>query len=118
MDDECINNFINQDFASLSNLLYTLNPYEFTFIATLIGFIISPTLTINEQNSLGNFFELLGQVILTINAQSITIKQKSKEKPGIKQQLEKSNLEEEIINLKREVIQLRKDVLNNDSFQK
>lgn len=70
---EEFNNFINQDYKTFSNWLFSLNAYEFTAIATLAGFIISPTLTINEQNSLGNFFELLGQVILTINAQNTTL---------------------------------------------
>lgn len=70
---EEFNNFINQDYKTFSNWLFSLNAYEFTAIATLAGFIISPTLTINEQNSLGNFLELLGQVILTINAQNTTL---------------------------------------------
>ncbi len=113
MDDKCINDFLNQDFVSFSKWLYTLNPYEFTFIATVLGFIISPSLTINEQNSLGNFFELLGQVILTVNAQGSTLKQKRKEKPGIRHNFETPSLEEEILLLKKEIIQLRQDVMLN-----
>ena len=73
MESKEFNDFINNDFVSLSDWLFSLNPYEFTMIATLIGFIISPQLNLNEQNSLGNFFELLGQVILTINAQASTL---------------------------------------------
>ncbi|MDD2208782.1 MAG: hypothetical protein PHU45_05510, partial [Bacilli bacterium] len=53
--------FINQDFDSFSNWLFSLNAYEFSLIASIIGFVISPALTINQQGSLGNFFELLGQ---------------------------------------------------------
>lgn len=113
MENECFDNFINQDFKSFSSWLFTLNPYEFTFFATLIGFVISPSLTINEQNSLGNFFELLGQVILTINAQGTTLRQKKNSISHIKNRLEKNSLEEEILLLKREVIKLRSDVLNN-----
>ena len=66
--------FTNYDFVSFSDWLFSLNPYEFTLIATLIGFTISPSLNSNEQNSLGNFFELLGEVLLNIQAQSITSK--------------------------------------------
>lgn len=66
-------NFINQDFGSFSDWLFSLNAYQFTLIATIAGFLIAPTLTVNEQNSLGNFFELVGQVILTINAQASTL---------------------------------------------
>lgn len=73
MESKEFNDFIYNDFVSLSDWLFSLNPYEFTMISTLIGFIISPQLNLNEQNSLGNFFELLGQVILTINAQASTI---------------------------------------------
>ena len=55
--------FINQDFGSFSDWLFSLNPYEFTLIATAIGFAISPALTVNQQNSLGNFFEMIGEVM-------------------------------------------------------
>lgn len=95
MDKSEFEKFMSQDFNSFSSWLFSLNSYEFTFIASLAGFAIAPSLTLNEQNSLGNFFELLGQVILTINAQG-------------------STLEQEILKLKDEVIKLRKDILNNE----
>ena len=56
MDNKYINDLENFDFCSFSNWLSTLNPYEFTLVATIIGFIISPSLTLNQQNSIGNFF--------------------------------------------------------------
>lgn len=71
--------FISQDFNSFSKWLFSLNAYQFTLISTIIGFIISSELSINEQNSLGNFFELLGQVILTINAQGVTLSSSNSE---------------------------------------
>lgn len=107
-------NFINQDFDSFSDWLFSLNAYEFTLISTIIGFAISPSLTVNQQNSLGNFFELLGQVILTINAQNVTVKQRNTKNSGIKTEIESSTLEEEIIKIKKEIIQLRKDALSNE----
>lgn len=113
MDSKCFEDFINQDFNTFSEWLFSLNAYEFTSIGTLIGFAIAPSLTINQQNSLGNFFELLGQVILTINAQKTTLKQKRNEKSGIKKELETTSLEEEVILLKNEVIKLREQVMNN-----
>ena len=78
MDAPQFNEFVNQDFDSCSNWLFSLNPYEFSAIAVIMGLIISPALTVNQQNSLGNFLELLGQVILTINAQNVTIKFQTK----------------------------------------
>lgn len=105
--------FINQDFDSFSNWLFSLNAYEFSLIASIIGFVISPPLTINQQGSLGNFFELLGQVILTINAQNTTLYQSSFKPSVIKPHIESQNLEEEIILIKKELIKLRNEIFNN-----
>ncbi|MEG1003277.1 MAG: hypothetical protein RSD13_02165 [Clostridium sp.] len=46
-----------------------LNPNIFPLTAELVGHIISSNLPFNIQNAIGNWFELLGQVILTYNAQ-------------------------------------------------
>lgn len=113
MDSEQFEKFANQDFDGFSNWLFSLNAYEFTLIATLLGFIISPTLTINQQNSLGNFFELLGQVILTINAQNTTLSQDAVKNSNIKPTFESNTWEEEILKIKQEIIQLRSDCLSN-----
>lgn len=113
MSSKEFENFVHQDLCSFSDWLFSLNAYEFTFIATTLGFLISPQLTVNQQNSLGNFFELLGQVILTINAQNVTRSQARAINPGIQPTLESSSLEEEIIRIKKEIIQLRKDSMSN-----
>ena len=42
-------------------------------VGTLVGYILSLGLSINEQNSLGNWLELVGQILLTFNAQEETI---------------------------------------------
>lgn len=105
--------FVNQDFDSFSTWLSTLNPYEFTLVATAIGFAIAPVLTVNQQNSLGNFFELIGQVLLTINAQNVTSAQAKAKKPGIKPEIESATIEEEILKIKKEIIQLRIDSMSN-----
>lgn len=73
MNNKHFKNFINQDYKSFSNALFSLNAYEFTLIATAIGFAIGPTLSTNQQNSLGNFFQLIGQILLTLNAQNVTL---------------------------------------------
>lgn len=114
MYSEEFDKFINQDFNSFSNWLFSLNPYEFSLIATVIAFAISPALTINQQNSLGNFFELLGQAILTINAQSTTLKHARVQYTNVRPYFETDKLEKEILLIKRELIQLRKDCLLND----
>jgi hypothetical protein len=100
--------FVNQDYKSFSKWLFSLNAYEFTLIATISGFLISPVLTIDEQNSLGNFFELLGQVILTINAQASTLESTSSNNDS-----KIINVEDEILSIKQEIIRL-KDYFNNN----
>lgn len=116
MNHEEFKKFVNNDFNSFSNWLFSLNAYEFSLISTAIGFAIAPTLTINQQNSLGNFFELLGQVILTINAQNGTLKQARAKGTGIKPHLESNSIEEELLIIKKELIQLRKDTSYNEKY--
>lgn len=72
MNNNAFNNFMNQDFKSLSDWFSTLNPYEFTFVATIVGGAIAPLLTTAQQNSLGNFFEQIGQTLETISSQAQT----------------------------------------------
>ena len=75
MNNTDFNNFINQNYSELSNWLNTLNPYEFALMGTIAAFLIAPTLNANQQNSIGNFLEEIGQILLTISAQTITVKQ-------------------------------------------
>lgn len=55
--------------VKLSELLLTLNPYEFSTFAFILGVVLSNGLNSNQLNSIGNFYELLGQTILTIQSQ-------------------------------------------------
>lgn len=73
--DKNFNNFINQDFKSLSDWINTLNPYEFALVGVIAAFIIAQTLNANQQNSIGNFLEEIGQILLTISSQTITVEQ-------------------------------------------
>lgn len=114
-DNQNINDFIEQDFHDIAKWLNSLNAYEFTIIATVIGLLVAKGLTINQQNSLGNFFEQIGQTLLTIGAQNQTVKHDMKRNSSIKNGINKS-LEEEIEDLKNEVINLRKDSLNNNNI--
>ena len=53
---------------SLIDELFALSPFEFTLFGNIIAYLIAAGLTNQQQNSLGNLFELIGQVILTIQA--------------------------------------------------
>ena len=71
----CINSFYNkytkEDLIGFSKFLDSLSPLEFTTLGCVIGIIITSILNNNEQNSVGNFLELVGQVILTAQAQEV-----------------------------------------------
>lgn len=59
----------NNPFTNLSKILLSLNSYEFASLAYLIGLILCDGLNYNEQQSLGNFYNLLGEVMQTIGSQ-------------------------------------------------
>lgn len=64
-----MNQFINNDYKSLADFLFSFSGNEFAILSSIVGFIISQNLKIDEANSLGNFFEAIGQFILTKAAQ-------------------------------------------------
>lgn len=67
----------NNELQKLINSILYMNTFEFTLLAIVLAYLISDKLTINQQASVGNFFELLGQVLLSINAQNVTLNQHS-----------------------------------------
>lgn len=70
MNSDKLSNLINKEnIRNLCSYILSLSPFEFTSSATIVGYIISILLTTTEQNSVGNWFELVGQIILTFNAQ-------------------------------------------------
>ncbi len=50
-----------------------INAFEFTTIAFVIGIVLCDDLTPAEQNSVGNFFMLVGQVLSTNASQQQVI---------------------------------------------
>lgn len=53
----------------LNQLLLSLNPFEFTALSVLLGYIFTDGLNLNQIESLGNFFESIGQTMITIGTQ-------------------------------------------------
>ncbi|MDU5110270.1 MAG: hypothetical protein E6248_07465 [Clostridium sp.] len=53
----------------IPNGFQNINPQLFILIGDVLGNIIAGNIPFNVQNAIGNWFELLGQVILTFNAQ-------------------------------------------------
>lgn len=58
---------------SFTKFLYSLSATELTALGAIIGIMMGQALTTNEQGTLGNFFELVGQTLLTMNTQNIFI---------------------------------------------
>lgn len=71
--NDSINQFINNDYKSLSDFLFSFSGNEFAIFASIIGFVISQNLDIDQVNSLGNFFECVGQFMLSKASQDQVI---------------------------------------------
>ena len=84
--------------ADFISYLLELNDVELTLLATIIGYYLSIDIDYNKQNSLGNFFELIGQILLTIAAQS----------SSMNNVLSTNTLQKEIEALKKEIEELRR----------
>jgi hypothetical protein len=63
------NESTNEGCKDIPNGFQSLNPELFVIIGAILGEILAGNMPFNVQNALGNWFELLGQVILTYNAQ-------------------------------------------------
>lgn len=53
--------------------IYSLSPIEMISVGYIISIILCEYTTVNEQNVIGNFLEMIGQTLLTSNAQATTI---------------------------------------------
>ncbi len=49
--------------------ILSLPAEQFTLVATVLGFLLSKNLSVVQQSSLGNFFQTVGQIIITIAGQ-------------------------------------------------
>lgn len=63
------NNSNNMGCSDIPNGFQSLNPELFVTIGEILGNIIAGNIPFNVQNALGNWLELVGQVILTYNTQ-------------------------------------------------
>ncbi len=64
-----MNNNCSDQTKSIVSILTNLTPFEFTFLGSIVGYVLAFNLSPNEQNALGNWFELVGQILLTFSAQ-------------------------------------------------
>jgi hypothetical protein len=73
---------MHQNIPPKNDFFNKIDPPTFSFTAVLIGAILVGDLDVNEQNAIGNWFELVGQYILTNAAQQQVLES----------QIEKSNI--------------------------
>lgn len=72
--------------------LFDLSPKTFTLLATIIGYMLIDDLTVSEQNSLGNFLMLVGQILETNASQAAVIKGDLNDRvEALEKQLQKSS---------------------------
>lgn len=60
-------------FKDFTNELCNLSPTEFVTLGSVIGIIMTLYLDPNKQNTLGNFLEMIGQILLTSYAQATIV---------------------------------------------
>ncbi len=91
---------------NLFDFIFDLPPKTLTLIAILLGFMMIDDLTFNEQNALGNFLMLIGQVLETSATQGQLLNSKQQRASVPNQDTER--LKKEVAELKNQV-----DILNN-----
>ncbi len=105
--------FVNVDYASLSDWVFSFSGPEFAIIGTIIGVVISSQLNVYQQNAIGNFFEQIGQTLLTTGAQesnqlqtnSFNMMNNSSGTQTINQKI--NQLDQEVRKLKEELYNLK-----------
>ncbi len=89
------------DFKQYASFLQTLDPFEYTIFAAVIGFIWSGELTMYEKSSLGNFIMEIGQVMVTIAAQESLLQ-------GMGHTYSHDDVEQQIKDLQRQIDELKR----------
>jgi len=62
-------NYSYNDIRTYADFLYKLSGKELALLASASGFLLSQNLNANQINSIGNFLEAVGQIMLCIGAQ-------------------------------------------------
>ena len=116
MNNNSFEEFTKQDFSGLSNWINKLNPYEFSLSGVIAAFIIAQPLNANQQNSIGNYLEEVGQILLAIAAQKITVSQAKNNKNNIDDNFDEinngnnNNYNSEIEYLRNEIEKIKREI--------
>lgn len=87
------------------NTLKNLNAYEYSILGSLIGLLLCDGLKPIEQQSIGNFLEQVGQVMLTVSSQIQVNNQNNQS--TIDYDYYFKILEEKIINLREQINEIK-----------
>lgn len=82
----------------MEEIVFKIGPYSFTTSAFLIGLILSQHLSIEEQDSVGNWLQLIGLTMQTYASQKTTLEAAGKEESSNVETLKKAvkKIEEEL----------------------
>lgn len=61
----------------MEKLVFDIDPYTFTGSAVIIGLLLTQELSISEQDSIGNWLQLIGLVMQTYSSQVATLEEKN-----------------------------------------
>lgn len=89
----------------LYTLILTLNPFEFAALSVVLGYLFTDGLDTTQIEALGNFFESVGQIMLTIGAQAQVLEENGKQQNNFDEAIcilknKIGNIEEFLENLK------------------
>lgn len=105
MNNKSLNDFLNIDFANFADFLSSISPLQLGAIGSLIGTLLCVPLNYEEQNVLGNFFELVGQVMLVVAAQNANL---DNQKPA--------NNSQALMDIQKQIDQLNRKI--DDLYQR
>ena len=57
----------------MERIIFNVGPYSFTTSAFLIGLLLVQELSIEEQDSIGNWLQLVGLIMQTYASQKVTL---------------------------------------------
>ncbi len=57
----------------MQKVVFNIGPYSFTTSAFIIGLILARELSIEEQDSIGNWLQLIGLTMQTYASQNVTL---------------------------------------------
>ena len=78
---------------------FSLSPVKFSLLASLLGVLLIDNLDLDQQNSLGNFLENVGQNLLTAAAQGQTV-----------QASQQNQIRKQIQSLKNQIAELEEEL--------